>query len=259
MPESTDGDGIRRWRLVRAGRDAVPPSVRRFMARARRRRLRALAPWGMAFLVLVVGALAAWAVLGTSLFGVESVRVTGVSILGTQDVLAAAAIAPGTPLMKVDTDRVRDRVAALPAAAEVRVSRDWPAGITIAVTERTAVAAVPRDGAYVLIDHTGVVFLTSADRPADLPLLRVADPGPGNTETQSGLAVLSVLSEQLRDQLVALVVEAPARIRLELRRGRTVLWGDTSDGDMKARVATALLARSGKTIDVTAPEVVTIS
>ena len=35
------GGGGRNWRLVRADTDAVPSSVRRFMARARQRRLRA--------------------------------------------------------------------------------------------------------------------------------------------------------------------------------------------------------------------------
>ena len=39
-PAARRGADGRRWRLVRAGRDAVPPSVRRFTARARQRRLR---------------------------------------------------------------------------------------------------------------------------------------------------------------------------------------------------------------------------
>jgi cell division protein FtsQ len=53
-------------------------------------------------------------------------------------------------------------------------------------------------------------------------------------------------------------VEAPARITLELRRNRQVFWGDDTANETKSRVATALLARDGDTIDVSAPEVVTI-
>ncbi|HEV7713849.1 MAG TPA: peptidase S33, partial [Asanoa sp.] len=37
----------RRWTLVRAGSDAMPSSVRRFMRRARRRRVRAALPWAV--------------------------------------------------------------------------------------------------------------------------------------------------------------------------------------------------------------------
>lgn len=259
MPGETDSDGIRRWRLVRAGRDAVPPSVRRFMRRARRRKLKSAAPWVVAALVVVVGVVASWILLGTEVFGVESVRVTGVSILRTEEVVAAAAIAPGTPLLKVDLDAVRDRVTKLVPAADAEVSRSWPNAITIEVTERTAVAVATLEKKFALIDAAGVAFLILDDRPTHLPLVRVSEPGPQDPETVAALAVLSVLTPELRDQLVTLVVDAPARIRLELRRDRVVLWGDTSEGDLKARVATALLKRPGKTIDVTAPEVVTIS
>jgi len=109
------------------------------------------------------------------------------------------------------------------------------------------------------MDRAGVVYLTVADRPAGLPLIQVADPGPDNPETRAALQVLGDLTAQLREQLDKLIVEAPARIRLVLAKGRTVVWGDASQGDLKARVATALLARKGTQIDVSAPEVVTIS
>jgi cell division protein FtsQ len=70
--------------------------------------------------------------------------------------------------------------------------------------------------------------------------------------------VLDALSAQLRDQLVEVAAAGPAEITLKLRGGRTVVWGDASRNEAKSTVATALLARSGDTIDVSAPEVVTI-
>ena len=63
---------------------------------------------------------------------------------------------------------------------------------------------------------------------------------------------------QLRSELVVLVVDAPARIRLELRKDRIVTWGDATESELKQRVATALLAQSDERIDVSAPSVVTI-
>jgi cell division protein FtsQ len=252
-------DGLRRWRLVRASRDAVPASVRRFMARARRRRIRAAAPWGMGVAVVLVFGGLVWLATQTSVMGVDLIRVTGVSILDPEEVRAAAEVPAGTPLARVDTRIVAQRISALPPVASVDVGRSWPDTLTIAVVERTPVAVVPQDRQFGLVDRSGVVYLTVAGRPAGLPVIQVADPGPDNPETKAALRVLGDLTPELRDQLEKVVVEAPARIRLELARGRTVVWGDAEQGELKARVATALLARKGTQIDVSAPEVVTVS
>jgi cell division protein FtsQ len=95
-------------------------------------------------------------------------------------------------------------------------------------------------------------------KPAGLPLARLAAPGPSDVNTRAALTVLAALTDDLREQLVAISVEAPARIKLLLRKDRTVIWGDDSASDTKAQVSTALLSRDGKTIDVSAPSVVTI-
>src|SRR6186997_1489498 len=102
----SDGGGGRSWRLVRADTDAVPTSVRRFMARARRRRLRAALPWfTTAGALLVVGALA-WLVYGTSVLGVREVRVVGADSLAPREVEQAAAVRMTQPLAGVDLDRI---------------------------------------------------------------------------------------------------------------------------------------------------------
>jgi len=252
-------DGLRRWRLVRASRDAVPASVRRFMARARRRRLRAVAPWGIGALIVVLAGGLVWLALQTSVLGVDLIRVTGVQILSPDDVRAAAEVPTGTPLARVNTKAVAKRITKLAPVESVDIGRSWPNTLTVKVVERTSVAAVPQDKKFALVDRFGVVFLTVDDQPGDLPRLKVAQPGPGNPETTAGLQVLHDLTPELRAELVQVVVDAPARIRLELGKGRVVVWGDATQGELKARVATALLTRSGTQIDVSAPEVVTIS
>jgi cell division protein FtsQ len=246
------------WRLVRADRDAVPTSVRRFMARARQRRLRAVLPWGVAAAVLAVGGLLAWIVYGTSLLAVRDVRVEGAAILPADQVSAAAAVRPGAPLATVDTDAVRARVQALAPVDHAVVSRSWPHTLVVHVVERTPVAAVPRGTGFLLIDRQGVPFDTVAQRPANLPLAQLADPSPADVNTRAALTVLRALTRPLRQQLAAISVPAPARIRLQLAHDRVVIWGDETESPTKAKVATALLARPGDTIDVSAPDVVTI-
>lgn len=252
------GGGGRNWRLVRADTDAVPLSVRRFMARARQRRLRAVLPWAVgAGAVLVVGVLA-WVVFGTSVLGVRNVRVIGTESLTAAQVADAAAVPMKEPLARVDLDGVRSRVEGLPAVDRALVSRRWPATVVVHVLERTPVAAVPAGGQFTLIDGEGVAFRTVPRRPAGLPLARLAAPGPGDVNTHAALTVLASLTAELRAQLVAISVEAPARIKLILHSDRTVVWGDDTASGTKAQVATALLRRKGNTIDVSAPDVVTI-
>src|SRR3954471_12433348 len=136
------GGGGRNWRLVRADTDAVPSSVRRFMARARQRRLQAVLPWAVgAGVALVVGGLL-WMVYGTSVLGVRDVQVVGIEVLTPLQVEQAADVRMNEPLARVDLDAVRARVQALAAVDRAAVSRSWPATLKVEVVERTPVAAV---------------------------------------------------------------------------------------------------------------------
>jgi cell division protein FtsQ len=256
----TAGGGGRNWRLVRADTDAVPSSARRFMARARQRRMRAAMPWLVgAGVVLVVGALV-WMVYGTSVLGVRQVEVVGTSVLTPLQVQQAAAVPPKQPLARVDLDAVKARIEALAPVDRANVSRGWPGSVVVEVVERTPVAAIaaPGNKSFTLIDGEGVAYRTVSRKPGGLPLAQLAAPGPADVNTRAALTVLSALTEELREQLVQISVEAPARIKLVLRGERTVIWGDDSASETKAKVSTALLKRKGDTIDVSAPSVVTI-
>jgi cell division protein FtsQ len=253
------GGGSRNWRLVRADTDAVPPSARRFMARARQRRLRAAMPWLVGACVLLVAGGLVWLVYGTSVLGVREVRVVGAQILTPEQVRSAAAVEPQMPLARVDLDEVSGRIRQLPPVDRVLVSRSWPSAVVIEVVERTAVAAVPaRDGQFVLIDDDGVPFRAVPSVPKGLPLARLGTPGAGDENTGSALTVLAALSDELREQLVAISVPSPVQIRLELRNGRVVIWGDDTKSERKSTVATVLLKQKGDEIDVSAVKVVTI-
>jgi cell division protein FtsQ len=253
------GGGGRNWRLVRADTDAVPSSVRRFMARARKRRLRAALPWAVGAGVVAVAGVLLWIVYGTAVLGVRDVRVVGTDFLTPLQVQQAAAVPMREPLARVDLDKVRARVQGLAPVDKAVVSRSWPGTIKIEVVERTPVAAVPAGPEqWTLIDGAGVAYRSVSRQPDGLPLAQLAAPGPGDVNTRSALTVLSSLTGDLREQLVGISVQAPAQIKLVLRNNRTVVWGDDTQSATKAQVATALLKRKGDTIDVSAPNVVTI-
>jgi len=249
----------RSWRLVRARREAIPPSVRRFSARARQRRWQAARPWLVGAAGLALAGLAGWLVYGTPLLGVREVAVRGATLLSADEVRAAARIPAGTPLASLDLAAVRRRVVALPAVRVATVERDWPSRVLIVVTERVAVAQVRRsDGRFDLIDGSGVVFHT-VPSDAGLPALKLAAPHPGDPTTVAALKVLAALTADLRAQLLTLVADSPARIHLELRGSRQVIWGDATENAAKGQAATGLLGYPAGVIDVSAPQYVTVN
>jgi POTRA domain, FtsQ-type len=143
--------------------------------------------WKAVFFGLVVIAIAAavaWALLGSRFLIVRSVQVTGTgATVSRAQVIAAAQIRPGLPLIRVNTSAVAHRVGAIRQVQSAQVSRDWPHTIVISVRLRTPVFAVAVPGGYALVDAFGVDLQNSARRPPGFPLLLVGsaagEPWPG--------------------------------------------------------------------------------
>lgn len=208
--------------------------------------------------LIAVGA-SAWVLYGTSLLGVRQIEVTGSVIAGPEAVLAAAAVAQGTPLLRLDTDEIAQRVGAIPSVAAVDVRRSWPHTLQIAVTERTAVAVVAEPSGFLVLDASGVVFHQLPSPPGGTVLIRVAAPGPADAATVAALRVVVALTPALRAVVSEVVADSPTAIVLLLSDGRTIEWGDAESSDVKAIVATALLDRAENTIDVSVPDIATTS
>ena len=247
----------RRYRLVRARPEAVPTSLRRMYRRLPH--ARSPRPWIYAGLAGVVLGALGWILFGTSLLGVRTVEVTGSELATPDQVRAAAGIVAGTPMARLDTGAVARRVGALPPVASVDVRRSWPHTVVIEVSERVPLATVAVDGRYGIVDAAGVVFRTVADRPSGLALIDVSAPGPDDPATRAALRVLQALTPELRGRLSVVRADSPTHVRVRLRGGREIVWGDAEQSETKARLATSLLSRPGRTIDVTAPDAVTVS
>jgi cell division protein FtsQ len=255
----SDDRGTRRWRLVRATSTSIPASVRRFNARARTRRIRSARPWFIAAAVLALAGILSFVGYGTSLLGVSTITVHGDGFVSAADIRGASGVTIGTPLASVDTGSVAKRVRGrLVGVRDATVHRDWPSTLVIDVTLRTAVAAVPRDVGFTLLDGSGVAFRTVVTVPGDVMVIDLAAPGPADPSTQAALSVLASLPGNLRDQVRKISAPAPAEIQLSIDGDRTIIWGDNADNRTKARVALSLLRNPGKVIDVSAPNVVTV-
>jgi cell division protein FtsQ len=207
--------------------------------------------------VLVVG-LAAWLLLGTSVLGVSQIVVTGTRIASPDQVRVASGVAIGSPMLALDTSAVAARVRSLPSVADAHVRRSFPHTLVITVTERTPAGVFAEPGGFGVLSADGVVFEQMPSPPPGIALIRVTSPGPDDPATLAALRVAAALTPRLRVLLREVDAPSPTTISLALTDGRTVIWGDASQSEFKASVATTLLDHAAHTIDVSVPDVASV-
>ncbi|MEQ0561141.1 FtsQ-type POTRA domain-containing protein [Amycolatopsis sp. NEAU-NG30] len=217
--------------------------------------------WVALLTVLTVVA-AIYLLFFSSMLGVKDVEVAGARTVPADQIRAVAAVPPDKPMLRLSTDEIRDKVAAMPGIATVEVSRSWPNTVEITVTERTAIAFFDSgpggDGVH-LVDGGGVVFKTVAARPPGLPELKLPKVSADDPVTRAVTAVLGVIPEQLLKQVTTATAKTPASVEFTLASGKIVRWGTAEQTDRKAKVLAALLTQEGKIYDVAAPELPTIT
>jgi cell division protein FtsQ len=241
--------------------EKVLPATARLKAKAKAerwaRRRRGLRRAGIGAAVLAPVALLAWVLLMSPLLAVRHVVVSGTSRLSPEQVRAAASVARGVPLARVDAQSVVRRVEALRAVADVRVTRAWPSTLKLVVVERTPVAGIVTRTGVTLVDAAGVPFADVAALPLGVVRLQVTRPGPSDPTTKAALNVLAVLPQPMRGRVRIVRGASPTSVTVGLRPGRRVLWGGVDDTALKAAAAEALLKMPGTVYDVSRPGVVT--
>ncbi len=203
--------------------------------------------------VAVVG-FATWVVLFSTWLGVRDVRVVGTDHLDPARVEQAAAIAPGTPLARLDVAAIERRVEVVPGVAVATVSRAWPNGVRIQVVESRPVAAVRQGGHLVAMDAGGVLF-RRLHKPDRLPLVRT-DSLAADTRTAALAQVAEVVTSLAPDiarRVDHVEVSSVDSIMLALRNGDQVRWGSAAASDQKAAVLAALLDIKARVYDVSVP------
>jgi cell division protein FtsQ len=243
------------------GSSGPPPAARRW----RPPRLRTIIILAVALVVLAAGG--GWLLYGSQWLRVERVSVSGADVLTPAQVRRAAAVPVGAPMVSVDTGAIASRLRReLPRIDEVEVVRSWPDGITLKVTERTAVLVMEKGGEFVEVDDEGVRFAMVSRAPKGVPLLEL-------TVSRQGSAAASLRrfgEARLVREAVRVAGDVPAAvarltravkvrsyddIALELTDGRTVVWGSAEQGRAKGRTLTALLkaAPRARHFDVSVP------
>lgn len=152
-------------------------------------------------------------------FRLQDVRLVGASPQSSADILRAADLTRGAPLLGLDLDAARQRIEQVGWVKSARVTRLLPDSVVISVDERKLLAVWEHDGKTGVIDADGVVA-QEADpaRFASLPLV------VGDGANVAAAAILpSVLSRpRLAARLDALVRVDDRRWDLRLKGGTIV-------------------------------------
>ncbi|MFC8390077.1 MULTISPECIES: cell division protein FtsQ/DivIB [unclassified Streptomyces] len=224
-----------------------PPPVRRLGRRQVRRII------ASAVVLVFLGSGAFWLLYGSDLVRVERVSVSGTRVLTPAEVREAADVPLGEQLVSVDTDAIEARLSeALPRIDTVDVVRSWPSGITLKVTERTAVLLVHKGGKFIEVDEEGVRFATVSKAPKGVPALKMTVSRSGSAAaslrrfgedrlTREAVRVAGAIPASVAHATRSVKVRSYDDISLELTDGRTVDWGSSEKGAEKSRTLTALM------------------
>ncbi len=220
-------------------RRGIEPRMReRRVAVKRSQGRRRLIKLGVALgvVALVVGVLA---VLGSPLFAVrvDDVSVTGAVYTDAEALNEIIDDAVGTPVLRLDTDDLADRIEAIPWVESATVRTDFPHGLTIDIRERAAMTTYQGpDERFRVLDREGRVLDVIDKYPFAYVLIGGPDPvdlEPGDFAPR-GYAAASELAKNLtasvRGRVTMIEVTADgSRLVLQLDDGTQVYFGEARD------------------------------
>ncbi len=133
--------------------------------------------------VVIVVAIAVLAVLGSSLFAVDQVTVTGNVYTDRAALDTVLDDLTGTPVLLVDIVEIEARLEAIPWVGDARVRTSFPDSASIEISERTPVASMMgADGQVRVIDVDGRVLGLVDGQPVALVWIS----GPGTLDVAPG-------------------------------------------------------------------------
>lgn len=200
-----------------------------------------------AFLLTAGGVLAVLAlVMGVALYspvlGVKTVVFEGNKLVSEDTLGLALAPIISRPLPQVTAEDVSALLAPVVQIKSSRIEARPPSTLVVHVVERVPVALLQNGETYSLVDQDGVELGTTKDAAAAaLPLIDGGNAAIGKDTFQAMTSVLATLPKSILTQLANATAKSPDAVELRLVDGRSVVWGNASDMELKATVLESLL------------------
>lgn len=190
----------------------------------------------------------AWLTLG-DVVRVQAIEVSGAELASPYAIVAMADLG-GASLLTLDTEAAERRIATLPEVRLVSVSRDWPRGVTIEVTEHRAWGYWQLAGSRLPIDADGRVLEHALPPPPDAPtILELGPPSALENGMRPDPDTVRLVARLIADGTLDELRVTPDVWLFRHDRGLTVIiadgpdivLGDSSNYDFKAAAWGALL------------------
>lgn len=225
---------------AKAGRPRSGDNVIAF-PEPKRLRTRRHVLWTLLVVAAVVAVVIAGAVFSPAL-AVRTISVDGTRLLTPEVVQNALSKVQGKPLPQVTETEVNELLKPLVQVRSATIEARPPSELLVHVEERVPVALLKQGDSFVMVDVDGVQLGTAKDQSAvPLPLI---DAGAGATNTGLFKAIAQVLNTLPADVLARMSTASaasPDAVELKLVDGKTVVWGNAEDKELKAKALEALL------------------
>ena len=223
-------------------------TVKRFTSASRGRKavvVTLLSSFAVLILVVI-------ATLTTPLLAVQQLRVTGLKSISEKQVTKALKDQIGVPLALVSQQHVVDALASFNRIESVSLVAELPHTLRVAITERSPIAIVVVAGVAYLYDPAGI-RLDVAHSSDMYPVINSSGEPSTSASFKEAIAVLLALPQSLLSKVASVNATSQDNVTLQLRgySGQRIIWGDSSEGILKSRVLSALMANQKPTDRVT--------
>ena len=195
---------------------------------------------------------------------VRVIDVDGVQVVDAQAVANVSGLA-GASLLTLDLSRASGEIAKLPAVKAAKVTREWPQGVRIEVTEHQAWGYWQAGSQRLVIDEQGRVLEQSRPPVTDAPtIIEVASTAPDAKGVVIDADTVQLVNRLRTDGTFDRLKVKPTSYVFRRDRGLTVIvgngpaavLGDSSNYDFKVRTWQALLdqVRAGQVPSVQTPQ-----
>ncbi len=166
-----------------ATRPGMEPRLRQRRIGVRRAASRKRLWWAVAAVTVVLIVVGGLAALGSPLFSIEEVDVTGAVYTDPQILDEVVTGLEGSPVLTADTGAAEDRLEESPWVESARVRTDFPDAATIEIRERTPQLTMSGvDGLFRVLDREGRVLASIEGQPVAMVLVS----GPGTLDVEPG-------------------------------------------------------------------------
>ena len=205
---------------------------------------------------------------GIALFRSDLLRVRVIDVNGTQvadpQAIAAAAGISGASMLTLNLAHASQNIAKLPAVKSATVTREWPQGIRIDITEHQAWGYWQAGPQRLVIDEGGNVLDQSRPPAADAPtIVEVLSGTPNANDVAPDTDTVQLVNRLRTDGTFDRLQVKPTSYVFRRDRGLTVIvasgpaavLGDSSNYDFKVRTWQSLLdkVRAGQVPQVQVP------